>query len=49
MNSSAGLYQVDELLKAKLRGSGLEPHVEVVARIESTPDPDGIRVYRLEI
>jgi metal-dependent HD superfamily phosphatase/phosphodiesterase len=49
MNSSAGLYQVDELLKAKLRGSGLEPHVEVVARIERTPDPEGIRVYRLEI
>ena len=32
MNNSAGLYQVDELLKAKLHGSGLEPYVEVVAR-----------------
>ena len=24
MNNSAGLYQVDNLLKSKLRGSGLE-------------------------
>ncbi len=32
MNNSSGVYQVDELLKAKLRGSGLEPYVEVVAQ-----------------
>ena len=35
MNNSAGIYQVDELLKSKLHGSGLEPYVEVVARIEN--------------
>ena len=29
MNNSSGIYQVDGLLKAKLRGSGLEPYVEV--------------------
>jgi metal-dependent HD superfamily phosphatase/phosphodiesterase len=45
MSNPAGLYQVDELLKAKLRGSGLEPYVEVLARIESE---DEERVYRLE-
>ena len=44
MSNPAGLYQVDELLKAKLRGSGLEPYIEVVARIESEDEP---RVYRL--
>src|SRR3954471_3108524 len=29
MNNSAGVYQIDSLLRAKLRGSGLEPYVEV--------------------
>ena len=29
MNNSAGLYQVDNLLRSKLRGSGLEDHIEV--------------------
>ena len=35
MNNSAGIFQVDELLATKLRGSGLEDHVEV--RRASTP------------
>jgi metal-dependent HD superfamily phosphatase/phosphodiesterase len=35
MNNSAGVFQVDELLATKLRGSGLEEHVEVIARIDS--------------
>jgi metal-dependent HD superfamily phosphatase/phosphodiesterase len=35
MSNSAGIFQVDELLATKLRGSGLEDHVEVVARIEA--------------
>ena len=35
MNNSSGLYQVDGLLKAKLRGSGLEPYVEVIAHIDT--------------
>jgi metal-dependent HD superfamily phosphatase/phosphodiesterase len=34
MNNSAGIFQVDELLKEKLRGSGLEPYVEIEATIE---------------
>ncbi len=34
MNNSAGLFQVDELLKRKLIGSGLEKHVKVRALIE---------------
>ncbi len=48
MNNSAGLYQVDELLKAKLHGSGLEPHVEVVARIENEAEKSLVPMYRLE-
>jgi metal-dependent HD superfamily phosphatase/phosphodiesterase len=35
MNNSSGLFQVDELLATKLRGSGLEEHVEVIARIDA--------------
>jgi metal-dependent HD superfamily phosphatase/phosphodiesterase len=35
MSNSAGIFQVDELLATKLRDSGLEDHVEVVARIEA--------------
>jgi metal-dependent HD superfamily phosphatase/phosphodiesterase len=34
MNNSAGIFQVDELMKDKLRGSGLEPYVEVEATVE---------------
>ena len=34
MTNSAGIYQIDQLLRDKLRGSGLEPYVEVEARIE---------------
>ena len=48
MNNSAGLYQVDELLKAKLHGSGLEPYVEVVARIETESEKSLVPIYRLE-
>jgi metal-dependent HD superfamily phosphatase/phosphodiesterase len=48
MNNSAGLYQVDELLRAKLRGSGLEPYVEVVARIESEAEKSLVPLFRLE-
>lgn len=49
MNNSSGIYQVDSLLKAKLRGSGLEPYVEVVARIDTEAEKRLVPVYRLEI
>jgi metal-dependent HD superfamily phosphatase/phosphodiesterase len=48
MNNSSGIYQVDGLLKAKLRGSGLEPYVEVVAHIDTESEKRLIQVYRLE-
>jgi len=49
MNNSSGIYQVDGLLKAKLRGSGLEPYVEVVARIDTEAEKRLVPVYHLEI
>jgi uncharacterized protein len=48
MNNSSGIYQVDGLLKAKLRGSGLEPYVEVVARIDTEAEKRLVPVYRLD-
>jgi metal-dependent HD superfamily phosphatase/phosphodiesterase len=47
MSNSAGIFQVDELLATKLRGSGLEEHVEVVARIEAEHERRLIPVFRI--
>jgi metal-dependent HD superfamily phosphatase/phosphodiesterase len=47
MNNSAGVFQVDELLASKLRGSGLEDHIEVVAQIEAEHEKRLLTVYRI--
>jgi metal-dependent HD superfamily phosphatase/phosphodiesterase len=47
MSNSAGIYQVDELLKEKLHGSGLEPYVEVEAAIEGETEKKLVTVFRL--
>jgi hypothetical protein len=47
MNNSAGIFQIDELLATKLRGSGLEDHVEVVARIEAEHEKRLVPLFRL--
>ena len=49
MNNSSGIYQVDGLLKAKLRGSGLEPYVEVIAHIDTEAEKRLVPLYRLEL
>ena len=46
MNNSSGIFQVDGLLKAKLRGSGLEPYVEVVAHIDTETEQRLVPMYR---
>ncbi len=33
MSNSAGIFQLDQLLREKLRGSGLEPYVQVQAKL----------------
>src|SRR6059058_2189055 len=48
MNNSSGIYQVDELLGAKLRGSGLEPYVDVIAHVEGEAEKLLLPSYRLE-
>jgi metal-dependent HD superfamily phosphatase/phosphodiesterase len=47
MNNSAGVFQVDELLARKLRGSGLEGHIEVVAEIQAEHEKRLFTVYRI--
>jgi hypothetical protein len=49
MNNSSGIFQVDGLLKAKLRGSGLEPYVEVVAHIDTETEQRLIQTYRVDL
>ena len=47
MNNSSGLFQVDELLATKLRGSGIEEHLEVVASIEAEHEKRLLPVFRV--
>ena len=47
MNNSAGVFQLDELLARKLRGSGLEEHIEVIARIDAEHEKRLLTMYRI--
>ncbi len=47
MNNSAGVFQIDELMATKLRGSGLEEHVEFIARIDAEHEKRLLRVYEI--
>src|SRR3954463_3526605 len=47
MNNSAGIYQVDEGLGTKLRGTPLAEHLEVVARIDAEHEQRLVPVFRL--
>lgn len=47
MNNSAGIFQVDELLATKLRGSGLEDHVEVIAQIVAEHEKRLVPIFRI--
>jgi metal-dependent HD superfamily phosphatase/phosphodiesterase len=47
MNNSAGLFQVDNLLKSKLRGSGLEGYLDVEATLEGDSEKRLLPSFRL--
>lgn len=47
MNNSAGVFQLDELLARKLRGSGLEQHIEVIAKIDAEHEKRLLTIYRI--
>jgi metal-dependent HD superfamily phosphatase/phosphodiesterase len=48
MNNSAGIFQVDDLLATKLRGTPLEGHVEVVASVEGEAEKRLMPEFRIE-
>jgi metal-dependent HD superfamily phosphatase/phosphodiesterase len=47
MNNSAGIFQVDDLLATKLRGTPLEGQVEVIAQVEGESEKRLLRAFRL--
>ncbi len=47
MSNSAGIFQLDELLKYKLKGSGLEPYVEVDASIKGEAEKKLIHSFQI--
>ncbi len=47
MTNSAGIFQLDELLKDKLKGSGIAEHVEVEATIDSEAEKKLVHSFRL--
>ena len=47
MNNSAGIFQVDELLKRKLSNSGIGPYVQVLAHIEGETEKRILEFYSL--
>jgi len=47
MSNSAGIFQLDELLKNKLKYSGLEPYIEIEAAIEGEAEKRLIQTFRI--
>jgi metal-dependent HD superfamily phosphatase/phosphodiesterase len=47
MNNSAGIFQVDDLLATKIRGTPLEGHVEVLAAVEGETEKRLLREFRI--
>jgi metal-dependent HD superfamily phosphatase/phosphodiesterase len=47
MNNSAGIFQVDELLKRKLRNSSIAPYVQVLAHIEGETEKRILEFYSI--
>jgi len=47
MSNSAGVFQVDELLKRKLRNSSIAPYVQVLAQIEGETEKRLLEFYTI--
>lgn len=45
MSNSAGIYQIDELLKRKLRNSSIADYVEIEAKIEAEVEKRLVKMY----
>ena len=48
LNNSAGIFQVDDLLATKIRGTPLEGRVEVVAEVEGESEKRLLSGFRLQ-
>jgi len=48
MNNSAGVFQVDDLLATKLRGTPISDHIEVVASIEGESEKRLLTEFRID-
>ncbi len=48
MNNSAGLFQIDELLKNKIFGSGLEPYMDVNAYIDRKTEKNLLKSFSIQ-
>jgi uncharacterized protein len=48
LNNSAGIFQVDDLLATKIRGTPLEGRLEVVAKIEGESEKRLLAGFRLD-
>jgi len=46
MNNSAGIFQIDELLKSKLKGSKLEKYIEIKAYVKSNIEKRLVKNYK---
>ncbi len=47
LSNSAGIFQLDQLFRNKLRGSGLEPHIELEAFLEGDTEKRLFRTFQL--
>ncbi|MBI4137437.1 HD domain-containing protein [Candidatus Roizmanbacteria bacterium] len=47
MNNSSGIFQIDELLKSKLKDSGIEKYIEIIAYSSTQTDKQLIKEFRL--
>ena len=47
LNNSAGIFQVDDLLATKIRGTPLEPHIEVIAQVKGETEKRLLPSFRI--
>ncbi len=47
MNNSAGIFQVDDLLGSKIKGSGIEKYIEVRAHIDSKGEKNLLKEFKI--
>ncbi len=49
MTNSAGIFQLDQLFRSKLKGSGLESYLQVEATLDGDTEKSLVREYRLRV